>query len=54
MPKRKNPFGEAVPVQLKTHVTAKHVASKKDMEEVYSEFCIFLMPTKASVPLGPI
>jgi hypothetical protein len=35
--KRKNPFGEVAPIQLKVHVSAKHVASKEDMEEVYSK-----------------
>lgn len=40
MAKRKNPFGGFAPIQLKVHVTAKHVASQsqEDMEEVYSEF----------------
>lgn len=37
MPKRKNPFGGGAPSQLKMHVSAKHVASQEDMEEVYSE-----------------
>ena len=38
MSKRKNPFGEVAPIQLKVHVSAKHVAiSQQDMEEVYSE-----------------
>lgn len=37
MPKRKNPFAGAPPIQLKVHVGAKHVASQEDMEEVYSE-----------------
>ncbi len=37
MPKRKNPFGVVAPIQLKVHVSAKHVASQEDMEEVYSE-----------------
>lgn len=40
MSKRKNPFGEAVPVHLKMHIGTKEVASKEDMEEVYSEFLI--------------
>lgn len=38
MSKRKNPFGEVAPIQLKMHVSAKHVAiSQQDMENVYSE-----------------
>ena len=37
MSKRKNPFGEVAPIQLKTHVSSKYVASEEDMQEVYSK-----------------
>ena len=45
MSKRKNPFSDVAPIQLKVHVSAKHIASREDMEEVYSEmeaYCLLL------------
>lgn len=37
MPKRKNPFGDAAPIQLKTHVGFKQAATEKEKQEVYGE-----------------
>ena len=37
MPKRKCPFGDATPLQLKTHVGFKETATDSDMQEVYGE-----------------
>ena len=38
MTKRKNPFDNVAPIQLKVHISSKHVATQEDMEEVYSKF----------------
>ncbi len=35
MPKRKCPFGDTAPLQLKTHVGFKETATEADMREVY-------------------
>lgn len=35
MPKRKNPFGDTAPLQLKTHVGFKEAATEEEKEEVY-------------------
>lgn len=37
MSKRKNPFGDTAPIQMKIHVTEKHTATEEDMQEVYSK-----------------
>ena len=37
MPKRKNPFGDVAPIQLKTHVGFKQVATEEEMQNVYGE-----------------
>ena len=37
MPKRKNPFGDTAPIQLKTHVGFKQAATEKEKQEVYGE-----------------
>lgn len=37
MPKRKNPFGDTAPLQLKTHVGYKEAATEEEKEEVYGE-----------------
>ena len=47
MTKRSNPFDDFPPIQLKTHVSSKHVATKDDMEEVYSKsFLLLVVVTK--------
>ena len=37
MPKRKNPFGEITPLQLKTHVGFEQMATQQEREQVYGE-----------------
>ena len=37
MPKRKNPFGDIAPIQLKTHVGFKQAATEEEKQEVYGE-----------------
>ena len=37
MPKRKNPFGDVVPVQAKVHASFKQVATEAERQEVYGE-----------------
>lgn len=37
MPKRKNPFGDTAPIQLKTHVGFKQAATEKEKQEVYGK-----------------
>ena len=37
MPKRKNPFGDTAPIQLKTHVGFKQAATVEEKQEVYGE-----------------
>ena len=37
MPKRKNPFGDTAPIQLKTHIGFKQAATEKEKQEVYGE-----------------
>ena len=37
MPKRKYPFGDTAPLQLKTHVGYKEAATQEEKEEVYGE-----------------
>ena len=37
MPKRKNPFGDTAPIQLKTHVGFKQAATEKEKQDVYGE-----------------
>lgn len=42
MPKRKNPFGDTAPIQLKTHVGFKQAATEADKQEVYGELILQL------------
>lgn len=37
MLKRKNPFGDTAPIQLKTHVGFKQAATEADKREVYGK-----------------
>ena len=38
MPKRKNPFGDTAPIQLKTHVGFKQAATVEERQEVYGKY----------------
>ena len=37
MPKRKNPFGESAPIQLKTHVGFRQAATEEEKQNVYGK-----------------
>ncbi len=41
MPKRKNPFGDSAPIQLKTHVGFNQAATLADKQAVYGECILF-------------